>query len=77
VDLLITVGRHVFPIEIKLGGAIGLREVTGLRNCMEDLRLRRGYVVSSGSERRSIGQTIEIIPWSDVASGKFEFPKPR
>ena len=72
VDLLIVEGRRVLPIEIKLGAAVDHRSVAGLRSCMQDLGLRRGWVVSSGRERRRSSPQVEIVPWSEVASGRVE-----
>lgn len=72
VDLLIVEGRHILPIEIKLGAAVDHYAVAGLRQCMKDLGLRRGWVVSTGRERRRLSPGIEIIPWAEVASGQTE-----
>jgi hypothetical protein len=72
VDLLITEGRRIFPIEIKLGAAVGGRDVAGLRQCMQDLSLDRGWVVCTARERRKIGENIEVVPWDEVARGDFE-----
>jgi predicted AAA+ superfamily ATPase len=70
VDLLIEAGRRLVPVEIKLGAAVDPRSLAGLRQCMSDLSLKRGFVVSTGEERRSIGKAIEIIPWSEIVAGK-------
>jgi predicted AAA+ superfamily ATPase len=72
VDLLIIEGRRILPIEIKLGAAIDHYGVAGLRQCLKDLGLRRGWVISTGRERRHLSPTIEVIPWSEVASGQLE-----
>jgi predicted AAA+ superfamily ATPase len=72
VDLLIVDGRRMLPIEIKLGAAVNHYAVAGLRQCMKDLGLRRGWVVTTGPERRRLSPEIEIIPWRDVASGQIE-----
>jgi uncharacterized protein len=72
VDLLIVDGQRILPIEIKLGAAVDHHTVTGLRQCMKDLDLRRGWVISTAKERRRLSPDIEIIPWDDVASGKIE-----
>lgn len=74
VDLLLVHGRRVSPIEIKLGAAVGPRDVAGLRQCMSDLGLRRGFVVYRGDEPRSLGRGIELLPWSAVARGELELP---
>lgn len=72
VDLLIVEGRKILPVEIKLGAAVEPRSVQGLRNCMEDLMLKRGWVVSTGSERRQLSPQIEVIPWDQLISGQVE-----
>lgn len=73
VDLLIVNGRDILPIEVKLGAAVNQYTVAGLRQCMKDLSLKRGWVICSAKERRTIGTNIEIIPWMDVARGQVEF----
>jgi predicted AAA+ superfamily ATPase len=72
VDLLIVEGRRILPIEIKLGAAINHHAVAGLRQCMKDLGLRRGWVVTTAPERRQLSAEIEIIPWAHLASGQVE-----
>jgi predicted AAA+ superfamily ATPase len=72
VDLLIVEGRRILPIEIKLGAAVNHYVVAGLRQCMKDLGLRRGWVVTTGSERRRLSSGIDIIPWLEIASGRIE-----
>jgi hypothetical protein len=70
VDLLIIEGRRILPIEIKLGAAINHHAVAGLRQCMKDLGLRRGWVITSGRERQRLSPEIEIIPWAELAKGQ-------
>jgi hypothetical protein len=66
VDLLIADGRRIHPVEIKLGRAVGPRDVAGLRQCMKDLSLARGWVVYNGRERTRIGTAITLVPWQDI-----------
>jgi predicted AAA+ superfamily ATPase len=73
VDLLLVHGRRIVPIEIKLGAAVDPRSLRGLRQCMADLGLRRGFVVNTGAERRSVGP-IEVVPWKLVADGQIDLP---
>ena len=73
VDLLIVEGRRILPIEIKLGAAVNHHAVAGLRQCMKDLGLRRGWVITTARERRRLSPEIEIIPWAELASGRVEF----
>ena len=72
VDLLVVEGRRILPIEIKTGAAVDRYAVAGLRQCMKDLGLRRGWVISTARERRRLSPDIEIIPWAEVASGQVE-----
>jgi hypothetical protein len=72
VDLLIRAGRRVVPVEIKLGAAIDRHGVAGLRQCMSDLGLRTGFVVSTAREPYTIGERIHVVPWVDVAARKVD-----
>ena len=72
VDLLIVEGQRILPVEIKLGAAVDHYAIAGLRQCMKDLGLRRGWVVTTGRERRCLSSAIETIPWAEVASGRTE-----
>lgn len=69
VDLLLVEGRRILPVEIKLGQSIDPRGLVGLRQCMSDLGLRRGWVVTSGREGRRLGSGIELVPWHALAAG--------
>jgi uncharacterized protein len=71
VDLLLRVGRKLLPIEIRLGASTDPRSLVGLRQCMQDLDLKRGYVVTTGTERRELGRGIAVVPWSEVISSGF------
>jgi predicted AAA+ superfamily ATPase len=74
VDLLLAHGRRLVPVEIKLGAAVDSRALAGLRQCMSDLSLKRGFVVYTGEERRSLGRSIELLPWGAIASGHVDLP---
>jgi hypothetical protein len=39
---------------------------------MQDLGLRRGWVVTTAKERRRLSAGIEIIPWTELATGRIE-----
>lgn len=73
VDLLIRDGRRLVPIEIKLGAAVDRYGVAGLRQCMRDLDLRKGFVVANAAERRTIGTEIEVVPWREVVERTVDF----
>jgi predicted AAA+ superfamily ATPase len=70
VDLLVATGRRLVPIEIKLGASVDRHALVGLRHCMQDLSLKRAWVVYTGTERRTASPGIELIPWDAVANGK-------
>ena len=72
VDLLICEGQRILPVEIKLGAAVDHYALAGLRQCMKDLGLNRGWVVTTARERQRLSASIEIIPWADVASGRID-----
>ena len=72
VDLLLVDGQRIIPIEIKLGVAFDPRSIAGLRQCMADLDLKQGYVVTTGNERRALGRGIDVVPWDDVLRDKLE-----
>ncbi len=73
VDLLVKDGLRIHAIEIKLGSTVDARGLAGLRQCMVDLGLDRGWIVYGGRERRRLSHGIEVVPWADIASGKFDF----
>ncbi len=73
VDLLIQDGRRIVPIEVKLSGTVEPRAIQRLRRCVQDLGLRRGWVVHGGKERRSVAADVELVPWSDVVARREDF----
>jgi hypothetical protein len=73
VDLLLVRGRQITPIEIKLGAAVDARSLAGLRQCMADLGLKRGFVVYGGNEHRSVG-AIDLVPWGAAVTGSIDLP---
>jgi len=72
VDLLIVEGQRILPVEIKLGAAVDHYALAGLRQCMADLGLSRGWVVTTSEERRRLSSGIEIVPWAEVVAGRAE-----
>lgn len=67
-------GRRVGPIELKIGAAVGPRDVAGLRRCMRDLDLQHGLVVYGGDEPRRLGGGIELLPRTSVARVEIDLP---
>lgn len=66
VDLILDDGNRKAAIEIKLGGAPSAQALQGLRQCMEDLGLRRGTVVYGGRRPSVLGGGIHLIPWTEI-----------
>lgn len=75
VDLLLVEGRRITPIEIKLGAEVRPQSLAALRQCMVDLDLKKGYVVTTGEEPRKLGGGIEIVPWGRIESGEVALPE--
>ena len=61
VDLLMDLGNRQVPFEFKLNAAPDSSQLKGLRNCMTDLGIRKGYVVYPGKEDYSLGNGIESL----------------
>jgi len=70
VDLLVQSGRRIWPIKIKLGIDVRHYDTVGLRHCMEDLKLERGFIVTRGESIRTLGHGIYTLPWEQIAAGK-------
>ena len=68
VDLLAGEAGRMSPIEIKLGTAIDARQLSGLRQCMSDLGLSTGWVISTTSVARELPGGIRVVPWQDVVT---------
>jgi predicted AAA+ superfamily ATPase len=62
VDLLMETSSGLVPFEIKLHSAPSAADAKGLRRCMTDLHLERGYLVHSGNEQYSLGAGVTAVP---------------
>jgi predicted AAA+ superfamily ATPase len=71
VDLIIEAGGRKAAFEIKLGGAPSAQSLQGLRQCLKDLGMRRGFVVCGGREKLDLGGGIRLIPWTEVLRPDF------
>ncbi len=61
VDLLVELGARRVPFEVKLHSAPTSEDARGLRRCMQDLKLSRGYVVYPGREDYSLGDGVRAL----------------
>lgn len=67
VDLLIKEGEKIIPIEIKRHSAPKKEDVKGLFFCMQDLKLKKGFVIRpTGKENYSLGNGIEVLSLQEV-----------
>ena len=66
VDLLIETGGRLVPFEVKLHSAPDGNDARGLRQCMADLGLSRGYLICAGRERYSLGAGVTVLPAEDL-----------
>ena len=72
VDMIIVEGRKILPIEIKLGTSVDGHGCAGLRQCMKDLNLRRGWVVTTSEEPRALAPGVDLVPWKQIATGEID-----
>ena len=61
VDLLMDVGNRRVPFEFKLHASPDASQLKGLRNCMDDLGIGKGYVIYPGRENYSLKNGIEVL----------------
>jgi len=66
VDLLIKTGRNLIPIEIKTHTSPRKSDVKGLISCMQDLNLKKGYVVHPKDSCYSLGDGIEVLTLTEL-----------
>ena len=65
-DLILEEGARRVAMEIKLCAAPAARELRGLRQCMSDLGLRKGFLIHGGKGCMPIGHGIAAIPWENL-----------
>jgi uncharacterized protein len=64
IDLLLRVRGSLVPIEIKLG--VTPPSPSRLERCMDQLSLRRGYVVAPVEERKALSKKVDVMPLSEL-----------
>lgn len=62
VDLLVSIKNEWVPFEIKLHSAPTRDMLHGLRACMGDLKLKRGYVLYPGARAYPLSDRITALP---------------
>ena len=68
VDLIIENGLEKTAIEVKLGKTVKSASLLGLKSCMADIKIKKAYVIYSGTERVELGGGIKLLPWADFCS---------
>jgi predicted AAA+ superfamily ATPase len=66
VDLLVRADSRLLALEFKLHSAPSASMIHGLRECMKDLAMKRGFLLYPGTERYGLGHGIEAMPASMV-----------
>jgi predicted AAA+ superfamily ATPase len=69
VDLLVEDGKVIIPIEIKHGASVGAFDTLGLRHCLKDLGLAKGFIITRGDAVRKMGNGITCLPWEGIVAG--------
>jgi uncharacterized protein len=75
VDLLVQTAGRLIPFEIKLHSAPTTESAAGLRQCMSDLELPRGYIVHAGHQRYSLGHGVSALPADELLASPAEIRK--
>lgn len=70
-DLLIENGRELLAIEIKAGSSLSSKSLLGIRQCMNDLGLRSGFVVYRGERSLRLAPGLSAVPWTQIEAGGF------
>ncbi len=65
-DLLLTLGGQRYGVEIKYGDAPGMTK--SMRTALEDLKLKRLFVVYPGTERYELDKRAVVVPLDQIRS---------
>jgi predicted AAA+ superfamily ATPase len=65
VDCIIDMGDTVIPIEIKATDHVGIADVKGLVNFLDEYSdiAKHGYVITMGDKKAMIAENITALPW--------------
>lgn len=73
VDLLLRLRGELVPIEVKLGRS--LPDTRGLQQCMEDLNLKRGFVVGMTQPPLTLAPRVQMLDLATLAKTLKLLPK--
>ncbi|TPW22054.1 MAG: ATPase AAA [Elusimicrobia bacterium] len=68
-DLILENGRERIPVEIKASSSLSAKGLLGIRQCMKDLGLRRGFVVYRGDRVMQVAPGLTAVPWVRLENG--------
>lgn len=68
-DLLIENGRTRLPFEVKAGASLSAKSLLGVRQCMRDLGLGKGFVIYRGDRALRLAPGLSAIPWKQIEKG--------
>ncbi|MFH1726450.1 MAG: ATP-binding protein [Elusimicrobiota bacterium] len=68
-DLIVENGRDRRVFEIKAGATLSSKSLAGVRQCMKDLRLKRGFVIYRGERALTLGAGLRAVPWRAIEAG--------
>lgn len=68
IDLLIDLGKKKIPFEIKLHSAPTASDASGLRQCMQQLNIKRGFLIHSGRQNYSLGSGVTALSAEEILS---------
>ncbi len=69
-DLLIENGRARLVVEVKAGATLSSKSLLGIRQCMKDLRLNKGFVVYRGERTLRLAPGLTAVPWASLERGE-------
>ena len=67
-DLLIKRGDQLVPVEIKRHTSPAKKDVDGLFACMNDLKLKKGFVIHPEGPSYSLGDGVEVMSLGEFLS---------
>lgn len=68
-DLLLEHGRMRLAVEVKASASLTAKSLLGVRQCMRDLGLRKGFVVYRGDRTLNVAPGLTAVPWRRLADG--------
>ncbi len=61
VDLLIKIKNELIPVEVKVHSSPDKSLIRGLKPCLQDLKIKKGFLVYPGREEYSLGDGVMVV----------------